>query len=266
MDLFAKLASNMEEMAGTFESRMLHMESGLQKLTGTEQPPHKDLESLSREFVDFKTFVWKSMAMMKAQLELLVLGLDRQETASRRKVLLFHGIAESPEMAVGDTILRLLADQFKMADITPEQLAVCHRLGTNTSKPRPILVRFANFAFRNVVWNSKTALKNTGITVSEFLTKSRHDVFTAARGHFGMRHCWTSEGKIVILLPEGKRRRIESMSELKPLLLEFPAVQSAQDKMAPFRAQDKGKTSNIPATKAGGTTKAAEARSRRAAK
>ncbi|KOB52060.1 Uncharacterized protein OBRU01_25896 [Operophtera brumata] len=90
MDLFAKLAFNMEEMAGIFESRMLHMESGLQKLTGTEQPPHKDLESLSREFVDFKTFVWKSMAMMKAQLELLVLGLDRQETASRRKVLLFQ--------------------------------------------------------------------------------------------------------------------------------------------------------------------------------
>lgn len=266
MDLFAKLASNMEEMAGTFESRMLHMETGLKKLSGTEQPPHKDLESLSREFLDFKSLVWKSMAMMRAQLELLVQGLDRQETASRRKVLLFHGIEESAELAVGDVILRLLSNQFKLSDVTPEQLAACHRLGTNTSKPRPVLVRFANYSLRNLVWNSKTSLKNTGITVSEFLTKSRHDVFTAARRHFGMRHCWTSEGKIVILLPESKRRRIETMSELKPLLSEFPAVQSAQDVKAPVRAQEKGKASSNPATKAGSSSKAAEPRTRRALK
>ncbi|KOB72711.1 Uncharacterized protein OBRU01_04276 [Operophtera brumata] len=125
--------------------------------------------------------------MMRTQLELLVQGLDRQETASRRKVLLFHGLVESTESVVEDSIIHLLTNQVKLSNISPEQLAACHRLGTNTSKPRPVMVRFANYKIRNLVWNSKTSLKNTGITVSEFLTKSRHDVFTAAQTRGGKR-------------------------------------------------------------------------------
>lgn len=252
MDLYAKLSTNMEELAGTFESRMLHYESDLKKLASTEKLPHKDLDTLSREFMDFKTLIWKTLAMVRSQLELLVQGLDRQETASRRKVLLFHGITESSEKVVGDSIVQLISSQFKMPDISLKDFSACHRLGTNTSKPRPVMVRFADYKLRSLVWNAKTSLKGTAITVSEFLTKSRHDVFTAARKHFGIRQCWTSEGRIVILPPDNKRRRIESMSELMPLLAEFPAVQSSLEQ-APGMSRDKGKTPALPSVKSGKT-------------
>lgn len=262
MDLYAKLSANMEELAGTFDSRMHHYEVDLKKLSSTDQASHKDLAALTCEFTDFKTLMWKTLAMMRSQLELLVQGLDRQETASRRKVLLFHGMAESNDAAVVEPIIKLLTDQFKMSDISAEDLSACHRLGTNTGKLRPVMVRFESFKIRSLVWNAKTALKNSGITVSEFLTKPRHEVFIAARKHFGIKQCWTSEGKIVILLPDNKRRRIETVSELKPLLSEHPAVLSGPEKKAPGTSQVKGKSSTLPAVKSG----KAEPRPRRAVK
>lgn len=261
MDLYMNLAANMEELAGSFDARMHHMESNIKKLSTTEAP-HKDLESLSREFFDFKALIWKCMATMRSQLELLIQGLDRQETASRRKILLFHGIAESNETVVEDTIIKLLTDQFKISGILPNRLDACYRMGAITSKPRPVMVRFADYKLRSLVWNAKTLLKGTLVTVSEFLTKPRHDVFIAARKHFGIRRCWTSEGKIVVLLPDNKRRRIETASELKPLLAEFPSIQPDQNTKALGTSLDKGKNPAFPAAK---TTKSAEPRSTRRA-
>ncbi|KAI5632155.1 reverse transcriptase (RNA-dependent DNA polymerase) domain-containing protein [Phthorimaea operculella] len=43
-----------------------------------------------------------------------------------------------------------------------------------------------------------------------------------ARQHFGVRNCWTTEGKIVVLLPDKTRKRIEVLSELKRLTAVYP--------------------------------------------
>lgn len=255
MDLYAKLSSNLEELASSLDTRMQEHENKLKKLSNTDTAhvPHKDLATLSCEFAEFKSLVWKTLGTMKKQLELLVQGLDRQESMSRRKVLLFHGIPESSDSSVEDTVATLLHSQFKMTTASPELFSACHRLGTNTSKPRPIMVRFASYRVRSEVWNAKTTLKNTGITVSEFLTKTRHEVFTAARKHFGIRRCWTSEGRVVILLSDNKRLRIEAMSELKPLLADHPAAAVSQpklDKPTPGTSKAKAKTPTLPAAPA----------------
>lgn len=246
MDIYTKLTANMDELAETFKTRMLQVEGDIKKLSSPasqSKPPHKDIDSLYQEFSDFRALIWKTMATIRSQFELLSLGLDRQETASRRKVLLLHGITEVNEASALDTVMSMLSDQFKLPGVLPEQISSCHRLGNNTSKPRPIMVRFVDFKLRTLVWNAKTALKGTNITVSEFLTKTRHDVFMAARKHFGIRRCWTSEGKIVLLLPDNKRRKLESMLELKPLLAEYPAVIPSQP------SREKASTAPGPAEK-----------------
>ncbi|KAJ0176024.1 hypothetical protein K1T71_008229 [Dendrolimus kikuchii] len=248
MDLFAKLSSNMNELASTFDSRMNLMETELKKFSSGECTSHKNLDALSQDYLNFKNLIWKSLAIMRTQLELTFQGLDRQETASRRKVLLFHGIAESSDKTIEDSILQLLINNLKMTDFSLDNLSACHRLGINTSKPRPVMVRFSSYKDRHSAWNAKTLLKNTGITVSEFLTKSRHDLFTAARKHFGMRRCWTSEGKIIVLLPDNKRRRIETSAELKLLTMEFPTTQPASDE-APIGAEERGKINASAASK-----------------
>lgn len=249
MDLYATLASNMDEITTMFSSKMKQYDADLKKFSDGGSHSHSDIASLSREFSDFKCMIWKTISMLKSQMELFLLGLDRHETTSRRKVLLFHGIADSKEPDVSKVILQILMNQLKMTDITLDDISACHRLGSNTSKPRPILVRFAQYKHRSLVWNAKSMMKNTKITLTEFLTKARHDVFMSARKHFGINKCWSSEGKIVILLSNNKRHKIEVMSELQALMVEHPVSQPSQVKKAKGSAQEKGQSSSATAAK-----------------
>ncbi|KAL4706013.1 hypothetical protein ACJJTC_014235 [Scirpophaga incertulas] len=111
--------------------------------------------------------------------------------------------------------------QMKFTTVSPDAIESCHRLGTKTNKQRPIIVRFSAMNHRVAVWRAKTALKGSGITISEFLTRMRQDVFREARKHFGIRKCWSSEGVIIISL-EDKRRKIVSMAELLVLIAQYP--------------------------------------------
>ncbi|XP_046976444.1 uncharacterized protein LOC124542548 [Vanessa cardui] len=150
------------------------------------------------------------------------MGLDRMETHSRRKVLLFHGVKEEQGEDVFKKTLGVLTGHLKLSDATPELIDSCHRLGVKRDASRPILVRFASVRFRSRVWNAKTALRGSKITLSEFLTKARQSIFIEARKHFGMKKCWSAEGDIIILLPDNSRKKISALSELKQLVAQYP--------------------------------------------
>ncbi|XP_059045791.1 uncharacterized protein LOC131841488 [Achroia grisella] len=231
MDLYSKLSTNMEDIVQLFQSRMGDMEKSLHQMSSSPSR-QQDITALNREYHDFKTFIWKSVSLLKSQIELLSLGLDRHETASRRKVLLLHGVPESPNENLKESIAKILNEQLKVTNQCSADISVSHRLGSKQAKARPILVRFHNYSARNEVWSKKTALKGTSTSISEFLIKSRHDLFVEARKHFGINKCWTSEGKVVILLPDQSRRKIELKSELHPLTTKFPVKDSTQSKPA----------------------------------
>ncbi|KAM3960693.1 uncharacterized protein ACR2FA_005286 [Aphomia sociella] len=224
MDLYRKLACNMEELCSTFQSRMTSYEVGLQQLSNTGQSPHTELNNLAKDYNEFKQLMWKTINTIKAQMEILYTGQDRQEMASRRKVILLHGIEDSSDN-LQNVIHNIISVRLKLPEICIDNFK-CHYLGSDTSRRRPILIRFSQYAHRDLVWKAKTHLKGSGITISEFLTKARHDVFIAARKHFGVKNCWTSDGKIILLLPDKSRQKIEVMSELSLLTERFPLVAS----------------------------------------
>ncbi|XP_026323505.1 uncharacterized protein LOC113232862 [Hyposmocoma kahamanoa] len=233
MDLSAKLASNLDDLQKMFESRMGDYEAKLQ--ASDTSPAHRNIASLSQDFSEFKCFVLQTMSKLKAQIELISLGLDRHETFLRKKVLLFHGVAENKEEQLNSVIVKLLHNQLHLAEIHEKHLLACHRLGpwrSSQSKPRAVLVRFGDFELRRSVWDSKTALKGSGITISEFLTKARHSTFIAARKHFGVNRCWSTEGKIMIVLPDKTRTKVEAMAELRPLIARFPAAAAGKTDVA----------------------------------
>ncbi|KAI5646300.1 hypothetical protein NE865_01762 [Phthorimaea operculella] len=227
MDTSALLAANKEDLEKLFTC-MGEFEVRLQKATASPPSVHTDLTALASEYADFKTFICQALAKLSTQTNLLSLGLERHEIFLRRKVLLFHGVAEKKEEKLEEVISKMITDQMKLPDITSEDLQVCHRLGSSSSKTRPILVRFRDLDRRREVWDSKTALKNTGVVISEFLTKSRHDVFMAARKYYGVTNCWTSDGKIHLLLPDKSRRRIEVMDQLQELIRSHPLSSAAK--------------------------------------
>ncbi|PZC75357.1 hypothetical protein B5X24_HaOG206404 [Helicoverpa armigera] len=220
-----KLAQSMADLEKLFGSRMQDYEDKLLKIAAGSAPKHLDLASLSSEFIEFKSFVCHSLTLLKAQIELVSRALDKHETAMRRKILLFHGIPEKANEKVNETVLDVVVKRMKLDDACLDMFEVCHRLGASQAKTRPVLVRFKDMEHRRVLWDSKTSLKGSGI--SEFLTKTRHQVFVAARKHFGISSCWSAEGKIIVQAADKSRRKISSLGELDDLIALFPARVSA---------------------------------------
>ncbi|KAI5651350.1 hypothetical protein NE865_00594 [Phthorimaea operculella] len=248
MELSSQLSSTSTDISTLF-GLMGDFEERLNKATSTAPAGTADLPTLARDFMEFKTLVWKVLSKLKLQTELLSLGQDRHETFMRRKTLLFHGIAESKEEKIQERVHKILTDQMQLSDLTLTDLQSCHRLGSSTTKARPVLVRFRDLEHRRLVWDTKTSLKDTGIVISEFLTKSRHEVFMAARSHFSVKNCW-SEGKIIILLPDGSRKRIEVLSELKSLIAAFPQAKVAKQD-PPKKTKDSSSKTNPGSDAAG---------------
>lgn len=229
MDLSGKLSLNTTDLAALLD-KMTDFEVRLQKATSVSPIEGTDLPILSRDFAQFKALVWKALSNIKAQTELLALGLDRHETFLRRKTLLIHGVAETKEEKLYEVVNKLVTHKMQV-ELTTNDLQTCQRLGPaaeTRKKPRAILVRFRDLDSRRAAWDAKTLLKGTGITISEFLTKTRHKVFTEARQRFGIRNCWSADGRIIVLLPDKTRRRIESEAELLELIRLYP---TGQDKI-----------------------------------
>lgn len=219
----------MDEIVKMVDTRMKEYEEKLQKVTPASSQPHPDIVTLSQDFQNFKTYVWKTLSLFKSHIELSSLAFERHEAYLRKKVLLFHGVPEKPSENLRVTIANILNSHMNLSDVSVKDLQVCHRLGVGRDKLRPVLVRFYDIQKRHLVWDNKTSLKGSGITISEFLTISRHNTFLKARKHFGLKNCWTSDGKIIILLPDKRRCKVETTSELQDLITKHPSKDNVSE-------------------------------------
>lgn len=170
---------------------------------------------LSSEYEEFKSFVLCAITTLHCQIEMVAQEVEQQEMRSRRKMLLLHGVQEVDDEDPSDAVLELARNNLSLPDMVRENLCRVHRMGkASTDKPRPLLLEFRSADLRNQAWTAKTGLRNTGVTMSEFLTKRRHNVFVAARKRFGVTKCWTRDGIIIVLGPEGTRHRVTTAAEL----------------------------------------------------
>lgn len=215
-----QLFKNIDDLSALISDRMEEFEKNLPAVGTSSANP--TVKALSAEFYAFKNFVWKSISLLRSQAELVALGLDRMETHSRRKVLLLHGVKEETGEDVTEKTIAVLSDQLKLEGVNPDSFERCHRLGAKKDAARPILVRFSSVQLRARAWKVKTMLKGSKITLTEFLTKARQDLFAAARNHFGLKKCWSADGVIVVLLPNKTRAKITSSHELKKLISQHP--------------------------------------------
>lgn len=197
----------MEEVIKMFQSRMDDYEEKQDKLLKLN-PGNPDISALTLDFSNFRTFVWKTLTLLKTQVELLSLSNNRQKAFMRRKVLLLHNILEKDNKNLFDLVTDIFHKQLKYAEFSCDNTQACHRLGAKKDKPRPILVRCIDLHPRQYVWNNKTALKGTGFTISEFLSKST--IFLEARKYFGIKNCWTVNSKITPLLTDKSKCNIDT--------------------------------------------------------
>lgn len=246
MDLHSQIAQGMDNLAKFVHERMNRFDTQLALQSGAKtsgSTSTTDLSKLAADYADFKAMVLETLSMLQKQLQLLAAGFDRHEAASRRKVLLFHGIPEDSGEQLDTKICAILRDDLKIPSVDSMCIDTCHRLGVKKDKPRPVLVRFAGLKIRNAVWQSKTVLKGSGLTISEFLTKPRQGLFVAARKYFGLRNCWTADGTIIVALPNKSRAKVISMSELNALMDKYPPVTPTETSQEQKRLRRNAKTS-----------------------
>lgn len=97
-----------------------------------------------------------------------------------------HGISEEKKDNTTCSAIKALS----MPDLISNDVSRSHRLGKLIKgKPRVILLKFKDISIRNQVWFNKVKLKNSGVTISEFLTKERHEAFLCAGQRFGISQC-----------------------------------------------------------------------------
>ena len=198
-------------MADMFNTRMNEFQQDLNK---TSSPT--TVTTIAADFNSFKNFIHVALSSLQKQVELLTLEVDRMEMSRRRKILLFHGVRENKSEDVGALVTSIVTDDLDLTNFSSSCISSVYRLGRlHEDKPRPIVVKFSTPQVRHNIWVAKSKLKGSGITLSEFLTKTRHDVFMAARQRFGVGKCWTRDGSINIIAPNGLRYRVQCMSDLQ---------------------------------------------------
>ncbi|KAI5637408.1 hypothetical protein NE865_09839 [Phthorimaea operculella] len=223
MDRITALSKNMNDLANLFTSKFAQFEKSI-------PPAPQDNSTLASEFYAFKDFIMTAVSNLKTQIEIIYHSLEDMEMKSRSNILLLHGLLEKDDEDLTQHFTSICNNQLQLASITADSFTACHRIGRNMSaeKPRPVLIRFSHSKSRQEIWLAKSKLKGTGLTLSEFLTPARHALFLEARKALGVKGCWTMDGRIVAICPDGKRKRIGTMSDLAAVIAMRGAPSSGQ--------------------------------------
>lgn len=207
------LEDNFERSMESFESRFA---------TAAALP--STLQQLAKDFQQFKSVMRAAVNLLRAQIAHLSSLTDEMESRSRRKFLMFRGVKETAGENTGDIVCDIINSKLKLP-LTTKDIQFSFRLGTKTSdRPRPVLVKFASRDSRNEVWHSKKGLKDTTISLAEFLTPIRRRIFSEGRRLYGIRRCWSQDGVIFVKLDDGSPQRILSELQLKEFVLKHPPV------------------------------------------
>ena len=90
--------------------------------------------------------------------------MERQEQYSRRNCILIHGLKEEKNESTDDRVLKLFREELN-EDVLLADLDRTHRIGKksdSSSKPRPVIVKFARYKIRKKVFKSK---KNSRVKI-----------------------------------------------------------------------------------------------------
>lgn len=228
MSQLSDIVSAQKSLEECFTLKMQNLEAQIQGAGAGKETVAK----VAEEFRTFRELMYSMLGLLRRQINECASQVDAIETKHRRKALIFLGVAESSEKEdCRDLILGILQTKLGLKDTTKASIAVCHRLGVpnggQRDQQRPVLVRFSQYDVRAAVWRAKTGLKGTSISVKEFLTRPRQNVFNKARLHFGVRSCWTQDGVILIKTSDGKRHRIVTSEDLESIVAGYPVASSS---------------------------------------
>ena len=168
---------------------------------------------------------------LKRQIETLARNTEKhnndQEQYSRRWNLRIFGVKESPGENCAEKCLQLFNEKVKVATKS-EDVQVAHRVraGEETGgarevaarRPRAIIVQFSGRKVRDDIIKNRRVLARSGVVIAEDLTLRNFKLLKRVQEHSAVGAAWPSNGKIIALLKNGKKVRVDIGTDLDRFL------------------------------------------------
>nr|CAI5852341.1 unnamed protein product [Callosobruchus analis] len=101
--------------------------------------------------------------------------------------------------------------------LSDRDILTCYRNGKKTNnKHRGVLVRFHSINTKQLIYDKKKLLKDTGLVIKEDLTEKRVKLMEAAVDKTSLKRVWSYHGNIYVL-KDNKRTCIKSDTDLEKL-------------------------------------------------
>ena len=202
------VSRKVSDLASLFEDYKTHVEAKITKFKDETDTKIADLEGKISTIIDEKAAMAATISDLEGRckqmsfhfsntLHLVDASLDAQEQYSRRNCALLHGVKEEKNENTDDVIVAVISKQLGVK-VEKSDIDRSHRLGAPRSdgKHRPIIIKFARYNVRASVFRAKRNFKNTGMLLTDSLTRRRIGILSEARAKYGMRNVWTTDGEV----------------------------------------------------------------------
>nr|CAH7745579.1 unnamed protein product [Callosobruchus chinensis] len=137
----------------------------------------------------------KEMVSLKHQNSQLQGEVDKLNQHIKRKSLIIHGIKESSNEDIRNTVTKFFKDRLN-TNIPSEELENCFRIGRKPNGKRPVLTTLRLQSTKWSLLKNRKALKGTGITITEDMTKANYNLLKKAKEQLGQENVWFYGGLI----------------------------------------------------------------------
>lgn len=183
-----------------------------------------DLEQKMDVLQQEANMVKEENSLLREKLQRLECAQNDSDQYNRRWNVRIYNVqekaGETPEDCVSQSC-KVFTDLLGVKT-SDKDLEAAHRTGKplpGRKRPRPIIVRFTDRRLRDRVIAEKRKLKGKGVTISEDLTAANYSLQKAAFTHSATLATWTSRGKVLAKLKNGKTVQIPYGCDVNKLLL-----------------------------------------------
>jgi hypothetical protein len=206
---FEKFVQKTEDRFEKLEGRFFDLDVKVDKMGDEIKALHKENEILKSKLHKQEQ---KVISVSSQQNDL--------EQYDRRWNVRVYGVKEKGDETAQDcarAVCGIFNDQIGVS-VSDDELEAVHRTGPKPPKGvRPIIVRFRSRKQRDSVLADRKKLKGTKVSIDEDLTSANYKLCRAAYKHTKTLSTWSSNGKVLAKLKNGKTLRIPYGADLDAL-------------------------------------------------
>lgn len=149
--------------------------------------------------------------------------MNNMEQYTRRNSIRIYGIDDQQREETyeksRELVIKMLNDKLSI-NLTSKDIDVAHRLGKFlTDGNRPIICKFVRRSTKFEVLAVRRRLKGSSIVIREDLTTKNAKLLETVSAKPEVKNAWSHDGKIIALLRNGKKIRVDLLSNLdQPLV------------------------------------------------